>query len=245
MPTSTLLLTLAEYIGVVAVTMIAAISPGFANRRPLVFKYPRREGIISLILFVLILLVNFLVISSGTVAPLGRLGGNFGELWPRLLVAFLSLLAFGAALLVRRQPLLSIGWSRQLLGQSFRMGITLVFLTVFLRGQFMTLVRGITAAQGYILIAWTLIALVEETIFRGFIQLRLTSWLGDIAGWLITALLFVVWQVPFLLTNPAALPINLVLAVLRALLLGWIMRRTGHVLSLVMWRAVSEWLFYI
>ncbi len=245
MPNSALLLSLAEYIGVISVVMIALISPSFAKRRPLIFQFPRREGLIALSLFVLIFFLNLILITQGFIAPVGRLGGNFGTLWPRLLVAFLSLLAVGATLALRRQPLLSTGWSRRLLGPSFRLGLALVFLTVFLRGQFMTIFRGIPTTQWYALIAWLLIALIEETIFRGYIQLRLTSWLGGTVGWLGTAFLFVVWQLPFLLVDPVALPANLALAALRALLLGWIMRRTGHVLAPAMWRAVSEWLFYI
>ncbi len=240
-----LLLTLAEYIGVVAVVMIGAISPGFAKRRPLIFKYPRREGLVSLSLFVLIFFLNLILAFRGVSSPVSRLGSDFGALWPRLLTAFFSLLAFGAALTLRRQPWLSIGWSKHLMGSSFRLGLALVFLTVFLRGQFMTLFHGISASQGYLLLAWVLIAFIEETIFRGYLQLRLTSWLGDIPGWLGTAFLFVIWQIPFLLADPVALPVNLALAALRAVLLGWIMRRTGHVLAPAMWRAVSEWLFYI
>ncbi len=245
MPDSALILTLSEYIGVIAVVMIAALSPGFAKRRPLLFQFPFREGVISLSLFVLIFFFNIVLVSRGVTSPVSRLGEDFGALWPRLLVSFFSLLAVAAALVFRRQPPLSAGWNRRLLGPSFRLGLALVFLTIFLRGEFMTLVRGIRAQQGYLLLAWVLIAFTEETIFRGYIQLRLTSWLGDWAGWFGTAFLFVVWQIPFLLADPVALPLNLALAAARAVLLGWIMRRTGQVLAPAMWRAVSEWLFYI
>ncbi len=245
MPDRSLILALSEYIGVIAVVMIAALSPGLAKRRPLIFQFPRREGVVALSLFILIFFFNLVLVLRGIASPVSRLGEDFGVLWPRLLVSFFSLLAVAGALVFRRQPLLSAGWSRRLLGPSFRLGLALVFLTVFLRGEFMNLFRGLSAQQGYLLLAWTLIAFTEETIFRGYIQLRLTSWLGGWVGWFGTAFLFVVWQIPFLLADPVALPANLALAAVRAVLLGWIMRRTGHVLAPAMWRAMSEWLFYV
>jgi hypothetical protein len=41
-----LILLLAEYIGVIAVMMIAGTSRRFQQRRPLAFKYPFRDGTI-------------------------------------------------------------------------------------------------------------------------------------------------------------------------------------------------------
>lgn len=245
MPNSELILTLAEYLGVVAVVLIAALSPSFQKRVPLIFQFPRREGLVSLFLYSLILILNLLLSSKGLGPALSAPASLFGTAWPRLLLAVISLLAFVAALVVRRQPPLSAGWKRTLFGPSFRLALALIFLTLFLRGEMFKLFKGITPTQGYALLAWLGIALAEETIFRGYLQLRLSSWLGGVAGWLVTALLFVVWQLPFLTATGEGLPIRLALAALQAVLLGWVMRKTGHVLAPALWRAVSQWTLFL
>ena len=56
-----LILIAAEYLGVIAVMMFAGTSARLRGRRPLAFKYPMREAIISLALFAVILILAFIV----------------------------------------------------------------------------------------------------------------------------------------------------------------------------------------
>ena len=63
---NTQLTLLAEFMAVIAVTMLLTLSPKF-KKRPLIFKYPRREAIIAFSLVVLLagrLVVDFYPLSA-------------------------------------------------------------------------------------------------------------------------------------------------------------------------------------
>lgn len=233
------LLYLSEWLGVIAVIWLAQLSKGF-KPKPLGFRYPRREGYVSLGLFTLILVFSFFFYTS-----VAKPADPTGWLWQRLAVAGISALPFILALLVRGQPPRSAGWGRAMLGPSFRVGLALAFLTIFLSGKIFSLINGVSLSEMVALLAWVGISLVEESIFRGYLQLRLSAWLGDGWGWLACAGLFVVWQVPRLMTNPANLLVSLVLAAVQGSILGWLARKSGHVLGGALYRLISEWAGYL
>jgi len=87
------------------------------------------------------------------------------------------------------------------------------------------------------------LALAEESIFRGFIQPRLQAWLGRWVGLVLTAAMFAVWQLPAVWNAgwETILP-SLGLAFAQGLLLGWIMDRSGHVLAPALYRTISLWM---
>ena len=241
---NSILAIISEWLGVIAVTLILGLNPVF--RTPQVgFRYPRREGLVSFFLYILILILAY-IFYSGTVNPaLIRSNTPLDVLYQRLFLAGLSLIPFLLALAVRKQPLRSTGWSRQIIRPGFELGLALAFLTIFLRGKIYSLMAGVSPAEGYALLASAGMCLAEESIFRGYIQLRLCSWMGKRVGWLVTALLFTVWQLPRLMLNPVNLPINLALSLGQALLLGWISQRSGNILVPVLYRTVSEWISFI
>jgi hypothetical protein len=53
--------------------------------------------------------------------------------------------------------------------------------------------------------------------------------------------LYIVWNLPRLLVDPAGLPLSLGLLAVQGVLLGWIARKSNSVLAPAMYRAVSEW----
>ena len=238
----TLLLQIAEWLGVLAVMMIAGMSARL-KLRPLVFKYPRREATVSLALFVLILIFAFLVF-GGTVTG-GQASAAPGDLGQRLFVAAAAVLPFAAALLTRRQPVRSAGWGKDFLAGGIRVAAALVFLTIFLTGSVFRLLAGLSTEDISALVYLLLICLAEETIFRGYIQLRLEGWLGPRYGWAAAAVLFTLFQLPRLLLLPAELPLRLGLTLVQGLVLGWVMRKSRHVAAPWLYRAVSEWLRWI
>jgi membrane protease YdiL (CAAX protease family) len=240
------LLYLSEWLGVIAVIWLAQLSQGF-KPEPLGFRYPRREGYVSLGLFALVLVFAFFFypLTNAGYTSVARLADPTGLLWQRLTVAGISALPFILALLVRGQPPRSAGWGRVMLGPSFRLGLALAFLTIFLRGKIFGLINGVSPAELYALLAWVGISLVEESIFRGYLQLRLSAWLGDRWGWLASAGLFVLWQAPRLMANQANLLVSLGLAAVQGLILGWLARKSGHVLAGAIYRVISEWAGYL
>ncbi len=152
---------------------------------------------------------------------------------------------FALALAARRQPLRSAGWNRTGLGMALRLTVALVFLTIFLRGKIYALLNGITADEGLTLLIWIGISLAEESIFRGYLQLRQADRVGPPYAWILTALLYTLWQIPRLMCEPSMLLLYLGLALGQGLVLGWVMHKSGHVLAPALYRAVSEWLFLV
>lgn len=240
---ATLILTIAEWLGVVAVTMLAGISPRL-KRPPIGFKYPRREGYVALTLYAFVLALSYLIYSGKIGLQMTSIsgGGPLTALWMRLIVAALSLLPCLAALWVRRQPPRSAGWRRDTAGAAGRVALALMVLTAFLRGKFPALLNGIPQTESSALLLWLGIVLCEETLMRGYIQMRLNSWLGNRGGLGAGALLWALWQIPRLSGEPSALLLTLAMALVQGLVLGWLMLKSQHVIAPALYRAVSEWL---
>ncbi|KAF0109926.1 MAG: hypothetical protein FD147_1981 [Chloroflexi bacterium] len=235
-----------EWLGVIAVVMIAGASPLLKNIRHIEFRYPRREATFSLSLFALVYLVAFQYFSNPILNFLLNLADPFpgGEVAQRMVLAVVCLIPFILAMVLRGQPLKSIGWGKANLKIGLIVGFLTVVLTIFLRGKFITILRGISPEQGNLLLVWLILSLAEETIFRGFIQLRLSTFLGGTWGWLATAGLFLLWQLPgrlWILPFSEIWPV-LVISAAQALLLGWMMRKSGHVLTPALFRTAAGWL---
>ena len=262
---------LIEWMGVIAVTMILGMSRAF-HRRPLIFKYPRREGLVATALFVILIgglaLVFTIpslvptVLQSSTflqlpgrwlasgmslgILPAGSTQYSQDDLIRQVIISGLSLAPFALVLLVRQQPLLSTGLGQQTMRGSITLGIALGFLSIFLRGKIYSLINSIGAAQVNYLIAMAAVGFAEEVIFRGFIQLRLVAWLGARWGWILTAVAFALYHIPSrLLIEHVSLPLlgfSLIMPLLFGLLQGWIMQKTGNIAGLAIYHAVHNWL---
>lgn len=235
------LLFISEWIGGVAVAMIAGTSTKF-TRVKLVFKYPRREGVVALGIF---LLTFFLAFVLASVPPLS-LSGLPDDLTKRLFLALGGLVPVIVALWRRKQPVRSTGWSRDKLAPAIQLGLAMAFLTIFLRGKFSAVVLGLGGSGVLSMLAYSLtVVFLEETVFRGYIQPRLSSWWGEYPGWLAASALFVICQVPRLMAAPDQLVFNLVLTTGQSLVAGFIMQRSGHVMAPALYRAVSGWLLFV
>lgn len=229
-----LILLAAEYIGVIAVVMLLSLSPGVRAKREVKFIYPRREALYAL--------GGFAVILAIAVIFYAKPGGTGVQ--ASLVLAALSALPFAAFLLIRRQPIRSAGWNPANLRMGLLIGLALAILTIFLRNRFNTIVSGLPADQFILLLYWLGICLLEESIFRGYMQPRLSAWLGDLSGWVLTAALFTLWRLPLGLSGGqplvAALP-DLGLTFAQGMLLGYVQRKSGSVLAPGLYRAVSTW----
>ena len=238
-----------EWMGAIAVVMIAGTSPLFKSIRRIDFRFPRREATFALSVFALCYLIAFQFFSNSIFQFLLDFSKNLpgGELAQRTLLAVICLIPFLLATVLRGQPLKSIGWGKANFKPGLTLGFLLIIITIVLRGKFTALLHGITSEQGGLLLVCLLLALAEETIFRGYIQLRLSSFLGSTWGWLATAVLYLLWQLPgrlWILPFSEMWP-TLVIALGQALLFGWIMRKSGHVVSSILFRAVAAWLLFI
>ncbi len=250
MDTRQLVALASEMIGALAVTLLLTISPKFKQKQSLGFRYPRREGILSLVLLAGLTVLAFLVyggqVTVKNILPAVSSASLEGS-YQQAAVALVGAIIFGAALVYRRQPVRSAGWNRPMLSPALQVGIAVIILTIFLRGKFSSLLHGVTTEQGIALGMLLVLGLAEEFIFRGYIQLRLTSWLGQIPGWLATSALFTLWQLPRLLGSLSTpdLLLQLGLALAQGLLCGWMMLKVRHILAPGLYRAVSAWIAFL
>ncbi len=223
---------------------IARASARF-HYRPIGFVHAQRDGVIAISLWVLAFLVEIGIVTGvlpvAGVLKLGTLNNPLEQLGLQLLTAAVALVIVLASMLTRRQPPKSAGWNRLTLRNGALLGLALGFLTLFLRGRFSTIFSGLNAAQLNALWFSALICLAEETVFRGFLQLRLEWWIGKSYGYLLTAGLFIVWRLPFVLPASGSLLVNLGITLVQGLLLGWVMRICGSVAGPAIYRLTSMW----
>jgi membrane protease YdiL (CAAX protease family) len=232
---STLLL-ISEWLGVAAITTLSSVSLRF-KRKPLIFEFPRREGLAAGMLYLSILAVSFIFYAKNPVTV-----ENPAAMTQQLTQAGICALPFIAALFLRKQPFLSAGIGKSNLNHSIRLALVLVFLTLFLRGKVFSLLHGVSSQQGLMLVLILGVSVIEEAIFRGYIQSRLVSWVGTIPGWILCSFLYTIWQIPRFMANPQTLMVNLGISLIQSLLLGYVMLKSGHAAAPAIYRAFSEWM---
>lgn len=246
MTTTSIIAQIAEWMGVIAVALLLALAPRF-KRTVIGFKYARRDGLTAVTLVFTVLAFSFLFSATGiggTLTALVPVSGLSAPLAGPLALALFSLLPIIGALILRAQPLRSAGWPRELLMPALQLGLALALLTIFLRNRVMDMLSGLSTPELGYLAAALIIAVAEETIFRGYIQMRLGWWLGEWRGLIATALAYAAWRLPGLMNgnDTTAILIGLALAFGQGLVTGFLMTRCKHVLAPSMYRAISIWL---
>lgn len=235
--------------GALGVALLLGLSPRIQNVARLEFKYPRRELRFALIVSLIAVIVNFILFSiNGIEIPefLTNLDANIYV--PLLFSSLVVIIIVFIILRARWQPNRSAGWNKALLRPAIQFGLALVLLTLFLRGKFISIMSGVPQNALPMLIILLVIALAEETIFRGYIQLRFISSIGKWGGWLAATLIFTIWRVPFLLGSGLAgqhVFYEIGLLFLQGLLLGWIMIKSRHVLVSALYHAFSMWILFL
>ncbi|MDD5369391.1 MAG: CPBP family intramembrane metalloprotease [Anaerolineaceae bacterium] len=256
-----ILLFMVEFAGVVAVTILLALSPVFRRRRPLLFAYPRREGLVALGVFVAsaaILTGLALRFPQNPIDPAtpAHLFGQVGavtvfrftstQLSRQIFLALAVALPALLLLLVRRQPMLSAGLPRPTMRAGIQLGLGLALISLFLGNKTNAILNGLNLDQWTYLGAMLAAGLAVEFVFRGFIQLRLVAWLGPVWGWIAASALYAGGQIPQkLLVEHNTLPelgASLALLFGFGLLLGWIMRKSGNVLAPGIYHVFHNWL---
>jgi membrane protease YdiL (CAAX protease family) len=244
METKALIALLSDALGAIAVVMLLGLNQRFRHPQ-LTFRHPRREGLTALLILLGCLGLGWFLLPHSV--SLTWVPQSQALLNQRLRLALLSLLPFGLLLILNRQPLRSVRLGKAWLMPGLQMGLALIFLSLFLRGKFMALFSGLSAEQVNGLFLWLGLCLTEETVQRGYVQARLEAWLGVRNGWLLTSLLSVAWQLPIWL--PAVSGQRLLLfagiSFFQALILGWMARRTHHIVAPALWRTVSSWLWMV
>ena len=202
----------------------------------------RGQAVVVLLLVLLpnLMLTGVGLVMSGSARQVAEAqsAGNFG---PARFLRQVGLCAFlllpTGVWLVRRQAgwaalRQACGWGREGLGRAMLLAVLLGVGVLFLRGSPFELARFCVADTWWALATYAVVAVAEETLYRGFLQGRLGAWLGRWWGCLTTALLFTVLHLPAQLLGGQPLVPALTYALVQllpmALLFGGVMLATGH-----------------
>lgn len=254
MDTRTLVGFVSEILGVVAVVMLLGLSPRLAPL-PIAFRDPQREVLWVGALYAVLLAVSSLSLfmpgwdirqTFGQLTPADINRGLRTDLLYRFVVVLVSLIPIGAAAARKEHatPWHSLGWNKRDLRSGLQLGLALGVLTLFLSARYMALLDGISLEDFFTLVVWLGIALAEETIFRGYIQTRMSARFGVPFGVVGAALMFTLYALPALIVRPDAL-IQIAIVLVRSLVVGWLFTKTRHVLAGALYRGISSWIPFI
>ena len=182
--------------------------------KPIAISDPKREATIALLLFVAIIaaVAVWRTFVFKIYIPAFQLGSHFlsgsqagqtidsYDILAWLLVYSVMILLVALAMRRTGQKLGSIGISRKDLGKSTVLGflmsiILIVIYTLVLPYLGMKFV-GYSPTLLYGIALFTMVGFSEETVFRGYIQTRLTARFGNVRGLVVTSLLFALYHYP-------------------------------------------------
>jgi membrane protease YdiL (CAAX protease family) len=191
--------------------------------------------------------IGFLMRGAAQQVTTAQAAGQFGL--ARLLrmvglYAFL-LLPMGLWLWRYRAGWAVCGWGRERVGQALAIGVLLGAGALLLRAHPFTPERLFLADTWWALATYGVVALAEETLYRGFLQGQLEAGLGRWPGYLVTALLFIGLHLPARLLGGEPLTQALRYATVQllpmALLFGGAMLAAGHVAAPTLLHLAWNW----
>ena len=237
---STIIGYLSEWLGAIAVTLFARLSPR-CKFRPVGFQYPKRELWVTNTLYFVAICGALWFYQPGRGLPAADpLGAEF--LPSRMILGIGITILAAVTLLLRRQPLKSAGWSKETFMPALQLGLAIGFAAIFLSGKMMRVISGTTSTNIALLGMAIVLCAAEETVFRGFIQLRLNSLIGTKFGWIITAVAHILWQLPMIFLYPGSFPVNLLIIAASSFVSGYMMLRCGNVFASTIYRSISVWI---
>jgi len=242
-----LLYALPVWISAIALTLLFNRIVRF-KRCPMSFALARRESMLGLFLILLSIFIGVLLeiafyplvltLSAEYQVPTYSLSHMFVQ-WFFKGVTFAP---FIVALLIRRQNLSTIGLSRHNLRSSMILGILLSGITVLFYviafGKENVIVSGLEYFHFYSLMGMLSVGFTEEAMFRGYLQLRLTAWLGARRGWVLTAIIFAICHI-------GGSIFNMVSVFIIGLVFGWIMQKSENIVGLSIWHAFMDWVWIL
>ena len=141
--------------------------------------------------------VALLIIGSGLAFGMTFLLGILAPGLPRDLRVPLAYVALTAPLIFAlRSDIALFGFHRERLEIAVSSGLLLALATLLGVGKWNALSSGLSLDQAAALLAFTIVAFIEEGIFRGVLQTQLIAWLGRWRGLLTGVALFSLWHIP-------------------------------------------------
>ena len=147
---------------------------------------------------------------------------------------------------IRREPWSSTGVSSNNLWRSLAIGLPLCVLVLFSSGP--SVIEGLqNLSIGHI---WalglaSLTGFGEEFLYRGYLQIRMMSWLGRWKGWVAASLVMALIHIMPRMLEQGMGPLDALVSAATlipvSLFLGFVMLRTGNIVASGMLHTVAGW----
>lgn len=234
-------------------TLIGALVPGLCRLfrlKPVypVIGKPKRSALCSIIAISMSMLIFFVLtlLAKKNGATQGTGQKHYQDLVEQLFVLFVYFLPMVLMLRLNGETLQSIGFTRKNLRKATGVGLLLAVTTLLFANGGPSAVFKFTENHNInSLIYCSFVGFGEEILFRGYLQNRLVAWLGHYKGWILASILFALAHVPSRvfaqgLDFPVALAYSL-MPLFGGLFLGFVMLRTGSVVSGGLFHTFCDW----
>lgn len=215
------------------------------------FATPRKEAALAtgyvIGLFVIIGVVFFLLeqhagvpIETSEQFDLRRALSQWG------VYAIISIIPISVIIKTRKQSFETVGVTRKNTRLSLAIGVVLSLLTMSLSTtpeRFLD--RLLTHNTLYALIYYLAVGLGEELMFRGFLQLRCSIWLGEIKGLILASTIMALVHLPQRIFAVGLDPLQALGSAMSlipfSLLMGFFMLRTRNILGPAVLHTIADW----
>lgn len=217
------------------------------------FPHPRKEAAIAvgyvIGLFLLIAVAFFFLQPSARNSASGPRQFDLGEALRQWVVyAVISLVPISVLIRVRGQRFETVGVTRKNLRGSVAVGIlmSIVFVLVYLAATpEWSLNRLLSANALFGFIYFLAVGVGEELMFRGFLQIRCTLWLGEIRGLILASVIMAFVHLPQRIFVVGLSPLPALVSAASLLpfsfLMGLMMLRTKNILGSSILHTVVNW----
>jgi len=215
------------------------------------FTAPRRDAVLAVgyvvgLFLIIAVVFSFLVRSAG--GPLGtpeqfdirRALSQWG------VYAVMSFIPVFIILKIRKQSFETVGITRKNMRLSVGVGIVLSILVIILSTapeQFLS--NFFSGNTLYAFVYYLAVGFGEELLFRGFLQLRCSFWLGEIRGLILASTIMALVHLPQRIFAVGLDPVQALISALSlmpfSLLMGFLMLRTRNILGPSILHTVANW----
>jgi len=218
------------------------------------FGSPRKEAALAIgyvigFFLVFAMVISFLAQRAG--GPLGT-PAQFDlqrALRQWAVYAVISIVPISVIIKTRKQSFETVGVTSKNLELSFGIGnvisILLVILVVLSMPRELFLYRFFSSNTLYAFIYFLAVGFGEELMFRGFLQLRCSIWLGEIKGLILASTIMALVHIPQRIFAVGLEPLSALVSAVSlmpiSLLFGFFMLRTRNILGPAVLHTVIDW----
>ena len=215
------------------------------------FAIPRKEAMLAIGyvvgLFLIIGIVFFFLVQHAGV-PLGA-SGQFDlrralSQWG--VYATISIVPISIIIKIRKQSFEAVGLTTKNTKLSLGIGLALSLLVISFNTTEQFLDNLFAYSTLYAFIAYLAVGLGEELMFRGFLQLRCSTWLGETRGWILASTIMALAHLPQRIFAVGLDPLQAFISAMSlmpfSLWIGFFMTRTQNILGPTVLHTVVDWI---